>query len=182
MMNNPREIALEVAKVLDSKKAVNIVLLEVAHLTVVADCFVIAAGRSANHVRPWPMKWKIRWPSWAWMLAAARAIRKGAGLCWTTPRCWFTFSMSKSGNTITLNGFGWMVPIRSPLNPSRTESKRGCLSGRRPEKGWAKSVYIMCLAHPERDFSAQQSGRWPFGPSSMIFITRRSFFRIPASL
>ncbi|HIT01193.1 MAG TPA: ribosome silencing factor [Candidatus Faecaligallichristensenella faecipullorum] len=51
MMNNPREIALEVAKVLDSKKAVNIVLLEVAHLTVVADCFVIASGRSANQVK-----------------------------------------------------------------------------------------------------------------------------------
>ena len=51
MMNNPREIALEVAKVLDSKKAVNIVLLEVAHLTVGADCFVIASGRSANQVK-----------------------------------------------------------------------------------------------------------------------------------
>lgn len=51
MMNNPREIALEVAKVLDSKKAANIVLLEVAHLTVVADCFVIASGRSANQVK-----------------------------------------------------------------------------------------------------------------------------------
>ena len=50
-MNNPREIALEVAKVLDSKKAANIVLLEVAHLTVVADCFVIASGRSANQVK-----------------------------------------------------------------------------------------------------------------------------------
>ena len=54
MMNNPREIALEVAKVLDSKKAVNIVLLEVAHLagkSSIADFMVIASGRSANQVK-----------------------------------------------------------------------------------------------------------------------------------
>ena len=50
MNNNPREIALEVAKALDNKKAVNLVLLDVAHLTVVADCFVIASGRSATQV------------------------------------------------------------------------------------------------------------------------------------
>lgn len=48
MTDMPRTLALEAARLLDSKKAVNIQVLDVAHLTIVTDYFVIASAR--NHI------------------------------------------------------------------------------------------------------------------------------------
>ena len=47
----PKEMALEIARILDEKKATNILLLDINHLTVIADYFVIASGRSQLQVR-----------------------------------------------------------------------------------------------------------------------------------
>lgn len=46
-----RELTLAAARALDEKKGVNVMVLEVQHLTIIADYFVIASGRSANQVR-----------------------------------------------------------------------------------------------------------------------------------
>ena len=46
-----RELALAAARALDEKKGVNVMVLDVQHLTIIADYFVIASGRSANQVR-----------------------------------------------------------------------------------------------------------------------------------
>ncbi len=50
-MNQPKDIAIKIAEILDGKKAENILVLEVTHLTVIADCFVICSGRSTIQVR-----------------------------------------------------------------------------------------------------------------------------------
>ena len=50
-MMKPKELALQIARVLDRKGADNIIILEVDHLTSITDYFVIASGRSAQSVR-----------------------------------------------------------------------------------------------------------------------------------
>lgn len=50
-MNNEKQLALTIAEALDAHKATDILLLDVSHLTVIADYFVIASGRSALQVQ-----------------------------------------------------------------------------------------------------------------------------------
>ena len=49
-MNQTQDLALKIAKILDNKKAENITILKVDHLTSITDYFVIATGRSAQAV------------------------------------------------------------------------------------------------------------------------------------
>ncbi len=49
-MKTPEKLALRIAELLDGKKATDIVILKVDHLTSIADYFVIATGRSAQAV------------------------------------------------------------------------------------------------------------------------------------
>ena len=46
-----RDLALKIAEILDKKGAKDIMILEVDHLTSIADYFVIASGRSVQSVR-----------------------------------------------------------------------------------------------------------------------------------
>ncbi len=48
---DPKEMALMVADYLDSKKGENILVLDVAHLTSIADYFVIASARNSIQAR-----------------------------------------------------------------------------------------------------------------------------------
>lgn len=50
MINNPSNLAMTIAGILDQKKAENITILRVDHLTSITDYFVIASGRSAQAV------------------------------------------------------------------------------------------------------------------------------------
>ena len=47
----PKAIAWEAAKILDSKKATRVKVLRVTDVTVMADYFVIASGTSSTHVK-----------------------------------------------------------------------------------------------------------------------------------
>lgn len=51
MSINPKELALNIAEILDDKKAVDIVILDIHDLTEIADYFVIASGRSELQVK-----------------------------------------------------------------------------------------------------------------------------------
>ena len=50
MINNPYELAMNISGILDNKKAENITILKVDHLTSITDYVVIASGRSAQAV------------------------------------------------------------------------------------------------------------------------------------
>jgi ribosome-associated protein len=50
-MKQPKELALRIAEVIDAKKGDDILVINVGHLTSIADYFVIASGRSALSVR-----------------------------------------------------------------------------------------------------------------------------------
>ena len=47
----PKTLAFEAAKLLDSKKATRVKVLRVTDVTVMADYFVIASGTSSTHVK-----------------------------------------------------------------------------------------------------------------------------------
>ncbi len=50
MTERPYELAMEIARILDSKKAEDIQILRVDHLTSITEYFVIASGRSVQAV------------------------------------------------------------------------------------------------------------------------------------
>ena len=49
-MRTPEQLAYRIAELLDGKKAIDIMILKVDHLTSIADYFVIASGRSVQAV------------------------------------------------------------------------------------------------------------------------------------
>lgn len=51
MTKNPRELACRMAEILRGKKADDLMALEIAHLTVIADCMVISTGHSMAQVK-----------------------------------------------------------------------------------------------------------------------------------
>ncbi len=51
MAHNPKELALRIAEIMDTKKAEALLALNIAHLTVIADYMVIGSGRSMIQVK-----------------------------------------------------------------------------------------------------------------------------------
>lgn len=47
----PKEIAEEILKILDDKKATDLKMLEISELTVLADYFILCTGTSVTHIR-----------------------------------------------------------------------------------------------------------------------------------
>lgn len=45
------EIIYKMAKVLDARKAEDIVLIDVSKITILADTFIVCSGRAANHIK-----------------------------------------------------------------------------------------------------------------------------------
>ena len=50
-MTSVQTLTQRICKTLDDKKASDIVIVDIAHLTIVADCFVICSGRSTTQVK-----------------------------------------------------------------------------------------------------------------------------------
>ena len=48
---NAKELAIDIAKILDSKKAENIKVLHIGTLTILTDYFIIATGNSSTQVK-----------------------------------------------------------------------------------------------------------------------------------
>ena len=58
-----KTLAIEIAKILDKKKAQDVRVLKVESLTVLTDYFVIASGISTTQVAAhWPTKWILSSP------------------------------------------------------------------------------------------------------------------------
>ena len=51
MTENIKEIALKACDIINEKLGTDIVCLDITHMTVIADDFVIASGRNPNHVK-----------------------------------------------------------------------------------------------------------------------------------
>ncbi len=51
MIKDSRELAFQLGNILDEKKGKDIILLDIHHITVIADFFVICSGRSTIQVK-----------------------------------------------------------------------------------------------------------------------------------
>ena len=51
MTNNPQELALRMAEVMRDRRADDLLVLLIGHLTVIADCMVIGSGHSMTQVK-----------------------------------------------------------------------------------------------------------------------------------
>jgi len=51
MQKKFNETTLEMARVLEGKKASDIVLIDVSDQTIIADCFIVCSGRSSTHIK-----------------------------------------------------------------------------------------------------------------------------------
>ncbi len=51
MKEDAKERALKIANILNDKKAQNVMIIDIEALTIIADCFVIASGRTPVQVR-----------------------------------------------------------------------------------------------------------------------------------
>jgi ribosome-associated protein len=51
LQGDSKKIALEIAEILEQKKAMDIVVLDISKLTIITDYFIIASGRSETQVK-----------------------------------------------------------------------------------------------------------------------------------
>ena len=72
--NDSKALAIEIAKILDKKKAQDVRVLKVESLTVLTDYFVIASGTSTTS-----------FPRRVWSPTAPRVTTPRTGCCWITP-------------------------------------------------------------------------------------------------
>lgn len=79
---SPEEIKNAVCKELDERKAVDITVLNVSHLTVVADYFVICTARSNKQVKALAEYVSESWKTRACRRFGATACARANGRCW----------------------------------------------------------------------------------------------------
>lgn len=84
MPEESRKLALRIANVLESKKAIDVMVLDISHLTIIADCFVWQAGILRDRLNPCAMSWKRQWSSKVLKPIAERGTGLGGGSFWIT--------------------------------------------------------------------------------------------------
>ena len=80
MTENIKEIALKACDIINEKLGTDIVCLDITHMTVIADYFVIAIPTMSSLSMT---NWKSRWRRWAIRSSVPKVTRKAAGLSWT---------------------------------------------------------------------------------------------------
>ena len=103
-----QELVLQLASFLYEKKAQDIVVLHVSHLTVLCDYLVIASGRTAAQVSALADLWR----KMPWHFAVRKASVKAAGLFWTMGASWYISFTGRSGHIMVLTVCGTTVPTR----------------------------------------------------------------------
>lgn len=80
-----KELAMQIAKLLDSKKATRVKVLKVRDLTVLADYFVIASGTSSTHVKSLAEEVEFQFKERVSRPSVQRASTPRTGLSWIMP-------------------------------------------------------------------------------------------------
>ena len=103
-----KTLAIEIAKILDKKKAQDVRVLKVDSLTVLTDYFVIASGTSTTQVSS---------PRAASSPTPRRVLTPRTGCCWTIPASSSTSSSPTPAPTTTSSTCG---PTVSPSTSRST--------------------------------------------------------------
>ena len=108
----PKETALLLAKALDSKKGLDIKVLETGHLTTLADYFVLCSATSTTQIKALAdacekaMKEEAGEAPTMWKDTGA-----ALGYCWISLRWWSMCLTRKPGNFMTWSVFGATPPL-----------------------------------------------------------------------
>ena len=118
-MEEARNLAQTIARILYDKKALNITALDVSQMTVITDAMVIASGRNALQVKALADDLEDKLSELRSSGPPARKVsRRAAGSYWTTARCWYICSTRRSGIFTGWISFGRTTRIGSPC-PSK---------------------------------------------------------------
>ena len=111
-----KTLAIELARALDAKKALNIRILKVEDLTTVTDYFVIATGTSTTHVGALADEADFILSQQGVNPCVPKATTASAGCCWITAALSYTSSPRKPMITMIWNIFGPTLPSLAPTN------------------------------------------------------------------
>ena len=118
----------EMARLLDLKKAEDIVLIDVSAATIVAETFLVCSGRAGNHIQMLADDLTEKMAALGIQRQRMEGYREGR----ISERCWCTFSIGRSARFMTLSGSGkrkiilritWANRLRIPWN-NRAQSPR----------------------------------------------------------
>ena len=113
--NDSKALAIEIAKILDKKKAHDVRVLKVESLTVLTDYFVIASGTSTTQVASLADEVSTSFPRRVWSPTARRATTPKTGCCWIIPTSSCTYSCPTPAPITIWSTCGQMVsPLISP--------------------------------------------------------------------
>ena len=90
--NDSKALAIEIAKILDKKKAHDVRVLKVESLTVLTDYFVIASGTSTTQVASLADEVEFELSQKGLEPTAPRATIPRTGCCWIIPTLSCTYS------------------------------------------------------------------------------------------
>ena len=110
-LNDSKTLAIEIAKILDKKKAQDVRVLKVESLTVLTDYFVIASGTSTTQVAALADEVDLNSPRRASILTAPRALTPRTGFCWIIPT---SLSMSLFPTPAPITIWSTCGPMASP--------------------------------------------------------------------
>ena len=145
-LNDSKTLAVEIAKILDQKKAKDVQVLKVDDLTVLTDYFVIASGTSTTQVGS--LADEVEYQLRASSPITPRALTPKIGCCWIIPTLSCTFLCRAPAPTMTWSICGqmasrWISRLTSPRtarwnNPSHTVfGKKPAAKGRL----WERKVW-----------------------------------------
>lgn len=117
-MEEARNLAQTIARILYDKKALNITALDVSQMTVITDAMVIASGRNALQVKALADDLEDKLSELGYDPPARKVSRRAAGSYWTTARCWYICSTRRSGIFTGWISCGRTTRIGSPC-PSK---------------------------------------------------------------
>ena len=107
-------LAQKIARILDNKKALDITVLHVAHLTVITDYMVIASGRSSLQVKSLADDVDDALAMEGIQLRSKEGNAEGRWIVLDYGTCWCTFSIPRTGNSITWKGCGTTARTACP--------------------------------------------------------------------
>ena len=110
MTENIKEIALKACDIINEKLGTDIVCLDITHMTVIADYFVIASGRNPNHVKSLYDELEVKMEEMGYPLIRSEGYAEGRWIV-------MDFAVSRSANSIIWSVSGTTAEIALPSSP-----------------------------------------------------------------
>ena len=122
-----RTQVLALCEALDNKKAFDILALNVADKTIIADWFIIASGRSTTQVKALCDELEEKAAERGLIAQRKEGYQEAAGSSWISERSLCTSSIRKSASITSWSGSGRMIRSIASIIPRSMRNKRFCI-------------------------------------------------------